>query len=306
MKHIKAILPGCAGEGGSDGAGACCGPRVAMGGDPFDLGEDRMHGRESAPVGANRLSGDGGRRTGLTTDDRQRLKELEREVRELRRANEILHYRPQRISQVGGARPPTEVMVDFIDDHRGVYGVGGRSAQCCRLLRPHTTSGRRPGRNPSRRSLRAQRDEELKTEIRRIWDRNLSVYGARKVLKQLNPGGGGKGIAVARCPFERLMGETGTPGRGSGERLQADYGGGRRRVRPMDLVERDFTAERPNQLWVSDLTYVATWRGFVLRGLRDRCLCPADRGLAGFQFAEERPGPGCPRAGSVRASGRRV
>jgi len=51
-EHIKAILPGGAGEGGSDGAGACCGPRVAMGGDPFDLGEDRMHGRESAPVGA--------------------------------------------------------------------------------------------------------------------------------------------------------------------------------------------------------------------------------------------------------------
>jgi len=87
-------------------------------------------------------------------------------------------------------------MVDFIDDHRGVYGV----EPICAVLpiAPSTYyEWKAAGEDPSRRSLRAQRDEELKTEIRRIWDRNLSVYGARKVLKQLNR----EGIAVARCPL---------------------------------------------------------------------------------------------------------
>ena len=91
-----------------------------------------------------------------------------------------------------------------------------------------------------------------------MWDSNLQVYGAEKVWKQMNR----EGIAVARCTVERLMGEMGLEGTVRGRRcrttIPADTAD-----RPMDLVERNFTAERPNHLWVSDLTYVATWRGFV-------------------------------------------
>jgi hypothetical protein len=149
-------------------------------------------------------------------------------------------------------------MVDFIDDHRGVYGV----EPICEVLpiAPSTYYGWKADRqDPSRRSKRAQRDERLRKEIRRVWDGNLSVYGTRKVWKQLNR----EGTTVARCTVERLMGELGLQGavRGSGFKRTTEADGSA--DRPMDLVERDFTAERPNQLWVSDLTYVATWRGFV-------------------------------------------
>lgn len=149
-------------------------------------------------------------------------------------------------------------MVDFIDDHRGVYGV----EPICAVLpiAPSTYYEWKAAReDPSRRSLRVQRDERLRKEIRRVWDGNLSVYGTRKVWKQLNR----EGIAVARCTVERLMGELGLQGAVRGSGFKPTTEADERADRPMDLVERNFTAERPNQLWVSDLTYVATWRGFV-------------------------------------------
>ena len=94
--------------------------------------------------------------------------------------------------------------------------------------------------------------------MRRVWEENRRVYGVRKVWRQLNR----EGIAVARCTVARLMREMGLRGAVRGRRtrttIPADLA-----ERPLDLVERDFSAERPNQLWVSDLTYVATWRGFV-------------------------------------------
>jgi len=149
-------------------------------------------------------------------------------------------------------------MVDFIDDHRGVYGV----EPICAVLpiAPSTYYEWKAAReDPSRRSLRAQRDERLRKEIRRVWDGNLSVYGTKKVWKQLNR----EGIPVARCTVERLMGELGLQGAVRGSGFKPTTEADERADRPMDLVERNFTAERPNQLWVSDLTYVATWRGFV-------------------------------------------
>lgn len=149
-------------------------------------------------------------------------------------------------------------MVDFIDDHRGVYGV----EPICAVLpiAPSTYYEWKAAReDPSRRSMRAQRDERLRKEIRRVWDGNLSVYGTRKVWKQLNR----EGIPVARCTVERLMGELGLQGAVRGSGFKPTTEADERADRPMDLVERNFTAERPNQLWVSDLTYVATWRGFV-------------------------------------------
>ena len=148
-------------------------------------------------------------------------------------------------------------MVSFIDDHREVYGV----EPICSVLpiAPSTYYAVKARQSdPALRSARAQSDAALRPEIQRVWDENRSVYGAKKVWKQLKR----EGFAVARCTVARLMPTMGLRGVTRGRRIRttipADLAD-----RPLDLVERDFTAERPNQLWVSDLTYVATWRGFV-------------------------------------------
>jgi len=102
------------------------------------------------------------------------------------------------------------------------------------------------------------RDRKLKTEIARVHAEHFGVYGARKVWRQLHR----EGIAVARCTVERLMGELGLEGvrRGKAHRTTTPD---ETTARPADLVDRHFAAQRPNQLWVADLTYVATWSGFV-------------------------------------------
>jgi len=110
-------------------------------------------------------------------------------------------------------------------------------------------------RTPCRRRLR---DAELTVEIRRVFDANFQVYGARKVWRQLNR----EGIKVARCTVERLMARAGLAGRVRGRTrrttIPADVA-----ARPGDLVERKFRATAPNQLWIADITYVATWAGFA-------------------------------------------
>ena len=110
-------------------------------------------------------------------------------------------------------------------------------------------------RRPCQRRLR---DEALKVEIGRVFAANYGVYGARKVWRQLNR----DGVAVARCTVERLMRELGLAGRtrgaGDGTTIPADGAD-----RPPDLVERRFVADAPNQLWIADITYVATWSGFA-------------------------------------------
>lgn len=149
-------------------------------------------------------------------------------------------------------------MVAFIDDHREEYGV----EPICRVLpiAPSTYYAHKAQEaDPERRSTRAKRDAELKVEIRRVFDQNFQAYGAEKVWKQLNR----EGIRVARCTVERLMRELGLEGVNRGRRFTVTTAPDEGAPRPLDLVDRDFTAERPNQLWVSDLTYVATWRGFV-------------------------------------------
>ena len=148
-------------------------------------------------------------------------------------------------------------MVTFIDDHRSEYGV----EPICQVLpiAPSTYYTHKAREtDPALRSARARRDEKLCVEIQRVWQANFQVYGVRKVWRQLKR----EGFAVARCTVARLMRELGLRGAIRGRRLKttipADVS-----EQPLDLVERDFSAERPNQLWVSDLTYVATWRGFV-------------------------------------------
>jgi transposase InsO family protein len=149
-------------------------------------------------------------------------------------------------------------MVAFIDEHRGQYGV----EPICEVLpiAPSTYYAHKAVEaDPSRRSARVKRDERLKAEIRRVWAQNFEVYGVRKVWRQLNR----EGVTVARCTVARLMREMGLLGAIRGRRFKTTTVADERVARPLDLVDRDFGATRPNQLWVSDLTYIATWRGFV-------------------------------------------
>ena len=108
-------------------------------------------------------------------------------------------------------------------------------------------------------SSRAVRDEELKREILRVWGDNLEVYGADKVWTQLNR----EGIRVARCTVERLMRGLGLSGARRGRAYKVTTRFDERQHRPADLVERQFRAEKPNRLWVADLTYVKTHSGWV-------------------------------------------
>ncbi len=147
--------------------------------------------------------------------------------------------------------------MSFIDDHREVYGV----EPICRVMpiAPSTYYAHKVCRaDPSRRSARAKRDEWLREEIRRVWDDNFQVYGVRKVWRQLNR----EGIRVARCTVSRLMDDMGLEGTVRGRSRRTTVAA-EESERPTDLVDRDFRADRPNQLWVSDLTYVATWQGFA-------------------------------------------
>jgi putative transposase len=148
-------------------------------------------------------------------------------------------------------------MVSFVDEHRESYGV----EPICRVLpiAPSTYYEHKAReRDPSRLPARAKRDEELREEIVRVRRENYDVYGVRKVWRQL----GREGKVVARCTVARLMREMGLQGAVRGRRFKTTKPGPSE-SRPMDLVERNFNATRPNELWVSDLTYVSTWRGFV-------------------------------------------
>ena len=148
-------------------------------------------------------------------------------------------------------------MVSFIDEHRGVYGV---EPICAVVPIAPSTYYEHQARqaDPTRVPARTRRDAVLTPEIQRIWDENFQVYGAKKVWKQLNR----EGIPVARCTVARLMRALGLQGAVRGQKGKPTIADDAA-ARPLDLVDRDFTATRPNQLWVSDLTYVATWRGFV-------------------------------------------
>jgi len=112
-------------------------------------------------------------------------------------------------------------------------------------------------RDPALRSPRARRDEKLVPAIKRVWQDNLRVYGADKVWRQLNR----EGIAVARCTVERLMRSQGLQGVRRGKRMRTTIAEDAA-DRPLDRVNRQFQATRPNQLWVSDFTYVSTWQGW--------------------------------------------
>ena len=149
------------------------------------------------------------------------------------------------------------MIVAFIDQHRDAYGV---EPICTAVPIAPSTYYEQKARtvDPTRRPERARRDEELRGHIHRVWQENYCVYGVRKVWRQLKR----EGQFVARCTVRRLIREMGLAGAVRGRRFKTTIADDTA-LRPLDLVDRDFTATRPNQLWVADLTYVATWRGFV-------------------------------------------
>ncbi|MCA3514434.1 MAG: IS3 family transposase [Rhodobacter sp.] len=199
---------------------------------------------------------DSGRKPGLTTDMAAKLKTLERENRELRQANEILR-KASAYFCAGGARPPVQAMIAFIDDHRRVYGV----EPICRVLpiapsTYHAHASRRG--DPAKLSIRARRDAALLPEVKRVFDENFQVYGVRKVWRQMKR----EGRQLARCTVARLMRSAGLHGVIRGKPMRTTVAD-KAAPCPLDHVNRVFRAPAPNMLWLSDFTYVSTWSGFV-------------------------------------------
>jgi putative transposase len=145
-------------------------------------------------------------------------------------------------------------MTRFIDEHKDVYGV----EPICHALAFATSTYYAVKKRQANPSARALRDAELLVEIRRVHTRTGGLYGARKVWLQLRR----EGIAAARCSVERLMARHGLEGVRRGRRRRTTIPD-TATARPVDLVDRDFTATAPNQLWVADFTYVMTFSGAV-------------------------------------------
>ena len=148
-------------------------------------------------------------------------------------------------------------MIAFIDDHREVYGV----EPICRVLpiapsAYHAHFAQRA--DPTKVSARGRRDLVLTNQIQRVHEANFGVYGVRKVWRQL----GREGIDVARCTVARLMRQMGLRGVVRGKEVRTTIAD-KATPCPADRVNRQFRAARPNLLWVSDFTYVATWQGFA-------------------------------------------
>ncbi len=148
-------------------------------------------------------------------------------------------------------------MIAFIDDHRSAYGV----EPICKVLpiAPSTYRAHAARRaDPAKLPARLKRDHALKADIQRVFDANFGVYGVRKVWRQL----GREGIGAARCTVARLMRQMGLKGAVRGREVRTTVSNPAVPC-PLDRVNRQFRAPRPNVLWLSDFTYVATWQGFV-------------------------------------------
>ena len=148
-------------------------------------------------------------------------------------------------------------MKQFVDQHRDALGI----EPICKVLQIAPSGYRRHAarqRNPALRCARAKRDDGLVPQIQRVWQVNMQVYGADKLWKQLNR----EGVRVARCTVERLMKRLGLQGVRRGKVVRTTISD-KAAPCPLDRVNRQFKADRPNQLWVSDFTYVSTWQGWL-------------------------------------------
>lgn len=148
-------------------------------------------------------------------------------------------------------------MHGLVDEHRAVHGV----EPICKVLQIAPSAYRRYAarrRGSALLSARARRDAVLIPKVEQVWRANLQVYGADKVWMQLNR----EGETVARCTVERLMRRLSLRGVRRGKVVRTTVGDNKAPC-PLDKVNRRFKAERPNQLWVSDFTYVSTWQGWL-------------------------------------------
>jgi putative transposase len=148
-------------------------------------------------------------------------------------------------------------MYALVDQHRDAFGV----EPICEVLQIAPSAYRRHAarvRDPALRSARARLDDTLLSKIQGVWSANFEVYGADKVWKQMNRDGN----AVARCTVERLMRQLGLRGVKRGKTVRTTVSDNKAPC-PLDKVNRQFRADRPNQLWVSDFTYVPTWQGWL-------------------------------------------
>ena len=139
-------------------------------------------------------------------------------------------------------------MIAFVDQHRQRLGV----EPICKALQVAPSAYWRHAarqRKPALCSHRAKRDASLVPQVRRVWEANMQVYGAKKVWRQLNR----EGVAVARCTVERLMRQTRLQGVRRGKAVRTTVPDPKAPC-PLDRVNRQFRAERPNQLWVSDFS----------------------------------------------------
>jgi hypothetical protein len=197
---------------------------------------------------------DAGKRPGLSTSEREQLEALEQPGAHASQRDPAHRFS---VFCTGGARLPTQVMFRYIDEHKDRFGV----EPICRELpiAPSTYYELKAREvDPSRLSQRHRRDAQLCEHIRRVWEDNFRVYGARKTWKQLNR----ESIRVAHCTVRRLMRQLGLCGVRRGRAFKTTIPDHNTQQLP-DLVKRQFVADRPNQLWVADFTYVATWSGFV-------------------------------------------
>ncbi|WP_142277371.1 IS3 family transposase [Mycobacterium timonense] len=211
------------------------------------------YGVESVRTWVRQVDIDEGLAPGVTTSESKKVKELEQEIRELKRANEILKRAAKFLR--GGARPPTQEIVDFIADNRGEFGV----EPICTVLRSAglqvalSTYYDANARVPSARALR---DAVLGPALCQLWKDNYCVYGARKLWKTARR----DGHDVGRDQVARLMRAAGIEGVRRGKRVRTTKADPAAARHP-DLVHRNFAAAAPNQLWVTDLTFVPTWAG---------------------------------------------
>ncbi|WP_432537979.1 IS3 family transposase [Kineococcus arenarius] len=222
---------------------------------------------------------DAGDRPGTTTDDAARLAELEKEVRELRRANAILRSASGFLR--GGARPPLPLTNRYIDEHKDQFGV---EPICRELQIAPSTYYAAHTRPPSKRSVS---DQAALAEIDEVHAENLRVYGARKLHAAINrrrlecakvdeaP------ERIARCTVERLMRSAGLHGLRRSSKPPRTTVPAVPDHRP-DLVQREFSADRPDRLWVADITYIRTCSGWVYAAfVQDVCT----RRIMGWQVA---------------------
>lgn len=178
----------------------------------------------------------------------------------------------------------------FIDEHQGAYGawpIGKVLPIGPSTYYVHAARQADPAKAPPR----VQHDEALSADIRRVWEENFQVYGARKVWRALKR----EGRDVARCAVERLIERMGLKGGVRGKPIRTTFSN-KAAPCPLDRVNRQFHADRPNALWVSDFTSVPTWQGFVSIAFVIDVFARYIVGLEGFKFIEHRLCARCIRA----------